>query len=187
MAGGAFTLPGCEAWASSLSFRRALNNHRSPPFFICNNWLINAGLFERPAESGTRTEAVWGQLMIIGRLKAVEEEKWINEWMKAAWGMLQWSGLIVVVWLKGFWVELDVRDSWIHLFSIQSTPPLTQSVYVSAFHSDSQLLPFLSSSAPLIFFHCIPSQSPAVFLKKPLNPFISTVLILYFKSTVLVV
>ncbi|TMS06857.1 Pleckstrin homology domain-containing family M member 3 [Larimichthys crocea] len=55
--------------------QRALNNHPLTSLFICNNWLINAELFERPAETGTRTEAVWGQLMIIGRLKAPEERK----------------------------------------------------------------------------------------------------------------
>ena len=64
----------------SLAVRRALNNHCSPPFFICNNWLINAMLFERPAETGTRTEAAWGQLMIIGRPKALgERKKCMNE------------------------------------------------------------------------------------------------------------
>lgn len=55
MAGGAFPPPGCETWASSRSlFWRALNNRRSPPILFVTTGFINAGLFERTAETGTR-------------------------------------------------------------------------------------------------------------------------------------
>lgn len=36
------------------SFRKALNNDRSPPFLFVTTGLLMQGLFERPAETGTR-------------------------------------------------------------------------------------------------------------------------------------
>lgn len=101
--------------------------------------------------------------MIIGRLKAPEERKngWMNEWMrgnKSSLGMLQWSALIVVVCLKGFWVG---RDSWIRPFfytehtsalSIYSLPSCPPFLYFSAhqfFHTRSLSL-FLSPFSPAV-------------------------------------
>lgn len=112
--------------------------------------------------------AVRGQLMIIGRLKALVERKngWMNEsvseWeqMKAARGMLQWTAVSGAVCWRGFRSELDGRDSWIRLFSIESAPRLLQSVYYSSFLLF--ILFAFTSSFMFIAMSCFVSISPAV-------------------------
>lgn len=119
--------------------------------------------------------------MIIGRLKAPEERKngWMNEWMneweqiKAAWGCYSGQGLIIGVWMKGLWVELDGGTAGYvqflygaHLCSLNPFyfPPFLPFFSFHQFIQTRSLSLFLCPSLPPHSLDCIHSSFPAVLL-----------------------